>query len=200
MTRAARTSKRALVQVAVLAAAGHLLLGCQSLPDRSTRDRLDPQTGVTITTAEDVLVFARTEGRYSRSARDYVYLGPVALNRQGRREYFLWVGVASTLDRGYLAPETGVPEALQLTLAGEPMEFHLQPWEQIAPGLSGSPSYRTPVEIRRELGARVTRDQLGLLERARPDSVRTADDRGATKLFEFWQGEVHWTALLALGD
>ncbi len=68
-------------------------------------EQLDEQSGATIVRGPAVLVYARTEPRYSRSARDYVYLGPVETNRQGVREYFLWVGVATTIDRGFIAPE-----------------------------------------------------------------------------------------------
>jgi len=67
-------------------------------------ETLDERTGMTIVRSREPLVFARTEPRYSRSARDYVYLGPLATNRQGVREHYLWVGIATTLDRGFIAP------------------------------------------------------------------------------------------------
>ncbi|MDH3505942.1 MAG: hypothetical protein OEQ25_02280 [Gammaproteobacteria bacterium] len=193
------TRSRSLRHLSLVVVTAQALLGCQSLPDRSAPSRLDPRTGVTVSTADDVLVFARTEGRYSRSARDYVYLGPVELNRQGLREYFLWVGVATTLDRGYLAPEIGVPTKLQLMLRGEPMEFSLRPWAEIAPGLNALSSYQTSVELQHELGARVTRDQLRLLETARAESLRVTTGNGGTKLYQAWQNEVHWSEVLALG-
>ena len=200
MRGVSNTSLRWFTGLVVLATAAHGLLGCQSLPSRSASDRLDPRTGVTVSTADDVLVFARTEGRYSRSARDYLYLGPVALNRQGLREYFLWVGVATTLDRGYLAPEREMPATLHLMVHGEPMEFGLRPWDEIAPGLSANSSYETSVKLQRELGVRVTRDQLRLLEEARAESLRSTDSQGGTKLYQAWRSQVHWSESLALGD
>ena len=75
-----------------------------------SRERLDEKSGVTIIADTLPIVFARTETRFSRSGRDYLYLGPVETNRQGLREYYLWVGVASTLDRGYIAPESALPD------------------------------------------------------------------------------------------
>jgi len=191
---------RSLVSVAPVALAALALLGCQILPGQLPADRLDPRTGVTISTADGVLIFARTEGRYSRSARDYLYLGPTALNRQGLREYFLWVGVATTLDRGYLAPEHEMPATLHIALNGEPMDFDLHSWDEIAPGLSATPNYPTSVELQGQFGARITRDQLKRLEENPSASVQTITADGANKHYLLWSDNVRWSESMALGD
>jgi hypothetical protein len=171
--------------------------GCQAFAGRSTTERLDASTGMTLSTAEQVMVFARTESRYSRSGRDYIYLGPVETNRQGLREYFLWVGIATTLDRGYLAPEIDLPDSLQVTVHGEPMVFELRPWSEAIPGLTPTNVYRTNVALQAQLGSRTTRDQLRVLAEAAPDSIRIGRGEGRTRVYETWkQGPVSWSDLL----
>jgi hypothetical protein len=135
---------------------------------------LDESTGVTLVRGRAPLVFARTEPRYSRSGRDYVYLGPVETNRQGVREYYLWVGVGSTIDRGFLAPEAETPETLYLDLRGEPIELPLKPWREVV-ALGGRRSiYDVAVPLRAELAARVTLQQLTLLDTEPITSIRVA--------------------------
>jgi hypothetical protein len=129
-------------------------------------EQLDERSGITIVRGGEPLVFARTEPRYSRSARDYVYLGPVETNRQGVREYYLWVGIATTLDRGFLAPEAGTPNTLYVEVGGEPMELPLKPWHELVPTGFGKPIYATVVAVHEELAARVTLQQLALIDGA----------------------------------
>ncbi len=177
------------------------LAGCQSFAGRSGTERLDSSTGMTIGVANQTMVFARTEARYSRSTRDYAYLAPVETNRQGLREYFLWVGIATTLDRGYLAPEMDLPTSLQVILQGEPMVFDLQPWSETVPGPTAASVYRPPVALRGQLGARVTRDQLRLLAEGAPASIRVGSSDGRTRVYEIWDEEpVNWSALLGAAN
>jgi hypothetical protein len=98
--------------------------------------------------------------------RDYLYLGPVETNRQGVREYYLWVGVATTLDRGFIAPQAEVPRTLVVTVDGEPIELPLRPWSELVRTAIAEPVYPTAVPLSVELAARVTLQQLALLDRA----------------------------------
>jgi hypothetical protein len=151
-------------------------------------EQLDERAGMTIVRGRDPLVFARTEPRYSRSARDYLYLGPLATNRQGAREYYLWVGVASTLDRGFIAPAAELPQTLYVTVAGEPMELALKPLAEIVRRTSARPIYSTAVPLRAELAARVTLQQLALLDAANPQTLMVALGEGAQRNYVRWEG------------
>ena len=165
-------------------------------------EQLDEQSGATIVRGPAVLVYARTEPRYSRSARDYVYLGPVETNRQGVREYFLWVGIASTIDRGFVAPEAEVPRTLYVEVRGEPIELPLRAWHELVPTGIKKPMYSTTVPVRGELAARVTLQQLALIGGASPDSVGLATgDNGAPRTFVRWDGVANFDGFLAVvGD
>jgi hypothetical protein len=139
------------------------LAAAASLPAQQTREQLDATSGMTVMTQTEALVFARPQPQYSRSARDYVYLGPVELNRQGQRSYHLWVGIGTTIDRGYLAPREPDPQTLYVSVNGELMEFPLQRWSTADLGLGQMTVYSPVVPVQLELVARVTLDQLRLL-------------------------------------
>jgi len=168
------------------------LFGCHSTLTQRGGERFDRSTGMTLLTADTPMAFARTEGQYSRSARDYIYLGPVETNRQGTRDYYLWVGVATTLDRGYLVPSLESPNAIIVDLQGELMVFELKPWSERVPNLGSMPLYRTAVDAPSQLAARVSLHQLELLASETIDSLRVASPGGRTRLYRLWQDEKSW--------
>ncbi len=173
------------------------LLGCQSLRSADAPlSRLDASTGTTVVIAREPMVFARLDAQFSRSARDYVYLGPAQTNRQGVREYFLWIGVASTLDRGYFAPENELPIEIEIMIQGEPMAFELDDWPPPYLSPESANLYSTPVELQGRLASRITYDQLRLINEARPDRifVRGADAR--MRAFSVWTTSSDWADFL----
>jgi hypothetical protein len=171
-----------------------LASGCQSAGN--VIERLDGASGLTIVTDPALAVYARTETRFSRSARDYVYLGPVEVNERGRRDYFLWVGIASTIDRDFLEAESSVPDILYVDLRGAPVEFELTPWDQRMPRLAGRRIYDPAVKPGRIMAARVTRDQISLIAEGRPESVRVARADEPTIEYFLWGDQVEWPAFL----
>jgi len=173
-----------------------VLAACQGGGGAGARERLDESSGITLRTDAEAIVFARTETRYSRSGRDYLYLGPVEANRQGTREYYLWVGVGTTLDRGYLAPPGESPDTLYLEVDGELMELKLRPWSEREPRLGAAPVYRTSVQLQSELAARVTLDQLTLLGGAALRSLRVADRDGNARIYFRWDDAQNWPSFL----
>jgi hypothetical protein len=188
-----RASHRAPFASLIVAA---LLAGCAG--GGGGLEQLDEQSGATLVRGPDALVYARTEPRFSRSARDYLYLGPVETNRQGVREYFLWVGVATTIDRGFYAPEAAEPRTLYVDVEGEPIELRLKPWHELVSTGFKKPMYSTAVPIREELAARVTLQQLALIGGASPPAVRLATDASSTPhTFVRWHGAENFDGFLA---
>lgn len=152
-------------------------------------ERLDERSGLVLARGLEPLVFARTEPRYSRSARDYLYLGPVETNRQGVREYFLWVGVATTLDRGFIAPPVGTPQRLVITIEGEPVELELVRWAELVRTTAAEPVYATAVPVQAELAARVTLQQLALFDRVPLAAIAVdIEGSGTPRSYVRWGG------------
>lgn len=168
--------------------------GCQS---GGIVERLDRDTGLTLVTDPKLKVFARTETRLSRSARDYIYLGPVEVNERGRRSYYLWVGVASTIDRSFLSGESSMPEVLYVDLQGAPMEFELAPWGDRVRGLSADSLYDSAVTPEEVFAARVTLDQLSLIADGAPERIRVGKAQQPSIEYFVWGGHVEWPGFLA---
>jgi hypothetical protein len=185
---------RAAVFVTTIALATSSVVGCAH--DGGLIERLD-EHGVTITRDTAPLVFARTEGRYSRSARDYLYLGPVETNRQGIRDYYLWVGIATTLDRGFIAPTVETPHMLYLNVQGEPIELLLRPWGEVLRDGGLVPLYETAVDTDTVLAARVTLQQLELFAAEPLASVTTATGNGDTREYFRWEERQGWLDFIA---
>ena len=189
---------RTLPMARIAAVACTVLLASCGGATRVVHERLDEASGITVRAGGEPMVFARTETQYSRSGRDYLYFGPVETNRQGVREYYLWVGVATTLDRGYLAPASAEPDKVFVEVSGEPMELKLEPWRERQPGLHDARVYSTPVKLGAELAARMTLDQLRRLASEPLQSVRVVDRDGRERAYYRWQEGSDWPSFLAL--
>ncbi len=99
--RATRVSCAALVLV---------LAGCASTPPAQTVERVDETTAVTVVTLPAPLVFSGPRGPMGQPLD--LSLGPVEINRQGVRTYFLWAALlGDDLSRG--------EPRLRLTAGGE---------------------------------------------------------------------------------
>jgi hypothetical protein len=174
-------------------AAGFLGIGgCESRG--GVVERFDDTSGLTIVTEPRPLAFARTESRLSRSARDYVYLGPVEVNERGTLQYYLWVGVASTIDRSYAEEGIATPDRLFVDVDGAPVEFELGPWPERVPRLGQLRAYNPAVTPFAVLAARVTLDQLALLSRESLGRVRIAKAGGPTTEYFLWRESPPWPA------
>ena len=169
-------------------------MGCQSL---ALRERLDETSGATVVTQSEPRVFARSLPRYSRSGRDYLYLGPVEINRQGNRVYGLWVGLATTIDPLYMASTDYQDGVLYFELNGELMALPLVPWTEWAPGLGKRSIYDTALALRQELVAAVTVDQLALLATVNVPNVYLSAPGGKSLRFALWSRDDHdWSGFV----
>jgi hypothetical protein len=192
MNSKSRSTIRTLLSSLPLAA---LLTACATAPQ--IEERFSETSATTWRVAGSIMAFERTEARFSRSARDYVYLGPVAVNRRGSYEYLLWVGIGSTLDRGFLAPEASLPESLTLFIDDEPLELVVTDWQQRAPDLKGETPYVPPVDVEWQLGARVTLDQIELLNASGSDRLIVTTTEGDTREFSLWDDAASWQTFVA---
>lgn len=163
-------------------------------------ERLNEQSALFVVTEPDLLAFARTDARLSRSARDYIYLGPVEIDERGTRTHYLWVGISSTIDRNHLGSSAWTPDVLYVDLAGTPVEFELHAVEDVLPGLRGMVLYEPAVAIQRALLARTTVDQLRLLSLTGLPSIRAVDANGELREYLLWDNEQPWPGFAARGN
>lgn len=136
------------------------------------KDNLDLQTGVTVTRSTKPLILYRDRSAVSAHARDYVYLGPVETNNMGRRRYFLWLGVWSTLENSDRASELDEFESIVIYADGEPLGLSITGWSPAAIGVSDT-VYVKPVASATDAFYAVTIDQIRIIAEAKDVELRT---------------------------
>ena len=156
-----------------------LLAGCASLPP--VESGLDTK-GRTESRATALVTLARPAPRFSEAARDYLYLAPVEINETGTRRHYLWLGLATTVDRAWASAQVSTPATLVIVFDGLPVAMPLSSWD------SAPPSFATPAptyEVRR---AQVTLDQLERLATAASIEVELVTADGVRANFVPWRG------------
>jgi hypothetical protein len=79
------------------------------------------------------------------------------------------------------------PRTLYVTVENEPMEFPLRPLGELVRRTIGEPVYTTAVPLQAELAARVTLQQLELLDAAALESLAVAVDRTSPRTYVLWE-------------
>lgn len=70
------------------------LVACASASSGFLHQQLDEQTGVTVSRMNEPMTFI-VPGSASSNQAEFVYLGPLEINRMGQRSYFLWLSLVS---------------------------------------------------------------------------------------------------------
>lgn len=103
-----------------------LTVGGMALPviaDENTFEYLDHETAASITGATQPLVFARQRTDLAAHERDYITLTAIEINRSGKRKYFWWGYVWSTIDRRGGERLLGSDDTLVLIADGRPIRL-----------------------------------------------------------------------------
>ena len=138
-----------------------LVAGCVG-PDSLALERMDPLTGVTVTRAPKPMVMYRDLSGQSAFGREYVYVGPVQVNKMGQRNHFLWLGIWRTANASDPAQTIDDFETIVIYADGEPLSLEAAGWTPGAVGLSES-AYVKPVASAVDGYYAVTIDQMRLI-------------------------------------
>lgn len=174
-----------------LAAVILLVTGCASREPLNSW--FDTDTALTYAAMHEPLVVARPVNRVTVAGRDYAYLGPIDINRMGRRDHYLWIGMASTVDRALL--DEAQPQAVNLVLIVDdvPMDFPLRPWN---PGLEALP-YPVSTPVYESFVARASLDQIDRIAAAESVSVQFALHDGRAASYDLWSGSwIDWSGFI----
>jgi hypothetical protein len=153
-------------------------------------ERLDMGTGVTVTHATAPIVLYHDNSSYAAHARDYVYLGPVEINRMGDYSYYLWLGIWSTISDAERSFQRDGFESVTLYVDGEPLQLELVGWTLESIGVS-EPVYVKPVASAADAYYRVTIDQIRLIANAREIELHAGT--APVRVYLMWdrQGSAH---------
>jgi hypothetical protein len=155
---------------------------------RPPAEDLDPKTGATITRVGEPLLYYSEDPARAANARDYLEVAPLAVNQSGRRTWWVWLALLSTIDRGVIG-DPAVPEiaGVQLLADGEPLELDFAGAVTAVPGLGRLP-YAATVPTARIAILPLTPSQVERLARARQVQVHTAMKAGPAVLWLPWPG------------
>jgi len=160
-----------------------IVTGCVHVPQKeSVIQHFDKSSSATITTLATPFSFYRVEPLLAANSRDYVYVGPVEMNRTGQRDYLLWLHYCSTIDRNRFAGEH-TPSRVFLFIDDKPMELVQAQKIRLDESL-----YTVPVTGGMTVLYRVTRDQLHKLAQAK--QIRLVTEKGPrnTEEYTVWKG------------
>jgi len=92
-SRRRRQTALRTVRIALASLASSMLVACAALPDDATVvEKLEPETGVTITRLGHPIELYR-ETFLKDPAGRFAFLGPFETNQMGQRDLFLWIAV-----------------------------------------------------------------------------------------------------------
>ena len=162
-----------------------ILLGCASSPTVS--EKLDPNTGVTVTYSATPLVLYRDNPSQAAYARSYVHLGPIQVNRIGSYRYYLWVGIWNTMQVADITEHRDGFESIIIFADGEPLTLELAGWTPASIGAS-EPTYLKPVAATADAYYEVTADQIRLIADAR--DIRVQATGSSPREFLLWDEQI----------
>ena len=175
MTSALRKLFPALLALMAIAA-------CGSSPTQTT-EKMDPLTGVTVTRSTSPLVLYKENSARAAYARDFVYVGPLSVNRMGTYNNYLWLGIWSSLSTEQLADQRDGFESIVIFADGEPLRLELEGWTLASIGVS-QPVYNKPTATSADAYYLVTMDQIRVIAQARDIQLRTGGPRA--QAYEPW--------------
>jgi hypothetical protein len=190
----------AIRRLLAAAVAAVLVASCGTAgPGRRDAEYLDDATGATITRVERPFVLYSDDQARAANARDYISAAPLAVNQSGRRSWWLWLGLWSTIDRGVSVGDARLADvtAIQLIVDGEPMELDLGARPDRIPGVTSVP-YAAPVATARTFILPLSGSQVTRLSRGTSILIRTELAGGAALRWEPWVGSGDWTGFAEL--
>ena len=168
--------------VARMVVIASLLASCSS-GGPLVEQKLDTVTGVTVTRSTAPIVLYRDNSAHAAHARDYVYLGPVEINRMGDNSYYLWLGIWSTMRDEVRSAERDGFESVIIYADGEPLPLELAGWTLDAIGVS-EPVYVKPVASAADAFYRVTVDQIRFI--AESSDIQLRVGTAQPKSYALW--------------
>jgi hypothetical protein len=163
------------------------LAGCAG--DDALRSGIDDR-GSSWVTLDAAVALARSAPRFSNAARDYLYLAPVLNSTSGTRRHYLWVGLATTVDRGWPWSAPSEAATLLLTVDGVPVALPLVEWD----AQTGADLYRTPAPVYQVRRASVSLDELERIIAATDVEAQIVASDGSVARYDLWDGRwSDWT-------
>ena len=171
-----------------------LLLGALTVLAACSAQRVGEQeeraTGASAAATGNMLWLAAERPGLSRVGKDYLFAGPMSVNRSGSSERMLYLALGTTIDRRITGADEPILDTVVFNVDGSLMTFDLISWEWRGDLKPFDPA----IEARSSYAAPVTGSQLRALSRAANLTAWVTDNEGRSPQYELVGGEA--TALL----
>ncbi len=160
------------------------LIGCawQNGTDGLTASVTD--SGVSATSSREAVWLAAPRRGLSAVGKDYLFVGPMTVNREGARRTYLWFAVATTIDRHLTGAPQPTLEQVVMLVDGTPMTFDLIAWDDAA-----SSPYPLAIESYSSYAARVTNSQIRQIASADTVAAYVTDSNGRSPIYLVVKGD-----------
>ncbi|MEM7502404.1 MAG: hypothetical protein AAF417_10195 [Pseudomonadota bacterium] len=161
------------------------LLGCAT-PQSEVTPVAIAEAGVSATSDAGAVWLAADRPGLSNVGKDFLFVGPMTMNRDGLQRRYLWFALGSTIDRRITGAPGRSMESVIISVDGVPMTFDVETWS--AP--SGGLPYVLPIEPELNFVALVTRSQLERLGTARAVEAYVLDGDGRSPAYRVARGDL----------
>ena len=179
-------STKVLVAVILLA-----LQGCGSQRGFEGGSKAVLNAGISPAGASEAVSLAALRPGLSAAGKDYLFVGPMTVNREGSHRRYLWFSVGTTIDRHLTGAPKPTLETVVLVVDGAPMTFDLIPWNNNA----DAAPYPLPIESYSSYAARITNSQIRQVANAGTVEAYVTDVNGRSPIYSIvggdpaeWQG------------
>ncbi len=145
----------------------------------------DLAAGASTSATGNMLWLAAERPGLSRAGKDYLFAGPMSVNRSGTSERMLYLAFGTTIDRRITGAEEPIHETVVFDVDGALMTFALVPWAW----RDDKEPFDPAIEARKSYAAPITRSQLRALAGANDLSAWITDNQGRSPLYRLVRGE-----------
>lgn len=161
------------------------LCGCvwQQEPDSVTASFT--VAGIHANGSNEAVWLAAPRPGLSAVGKDYLFVGPMTVNREGSPGSFLWFAVGTTIDRHLTGAPKPTLDTVVLLVDGTPMTFDLSAWDN---GAEASP-YSLSIDSDASYVARVTSSQVRQIANADRVDAYVVDANGRSPTYSVVSGD-----------
>ena len=161
------------------------LLGCAT-PQAEVTPVAIAEAGVSATSEAGAVWLAADRPGLSNVGKDFLFVGPMTMNRDAVQRSYLWFAFGSTIDRRITGAPGRSMESVIIAVDGVLMTFDVEAWSAPPGGLP----YVLPIEPELSFVALVTRSQLQRLASARAVEAYVLDGNGRSPAYRVARGDL----------
>ena len=143
------------------------------------------ESGLSATSTDGAIWLAAGRPGLSAVGKDFLFAGPMTVNRNGVQRRYLWFALGTTVDRRLTGASEPDLESVVLLVDDTPMNFELTPWNNAA----DAQPYALPFASQQSYAARVTASQIRALANAKHVEGYVTDAAGRSPAYTLVHGD-----------